>query len=70
MFHGIFHFPRSLIWAKMFPLHLDMCNGSVSEWGFLSVQYALRFWQELSLWFHLDHRPVNYMIRIVYIFLQ
>jgi hypothetical protein len=40
MFHGIFHFPRSLIRAKMFPLHLDMCNGLVPEWGFFSVQYA------------------------------
>jgi hypothetical protein len=42
--HGILHFPCSLIWAKMFPLHLELCNGSVPEWGFLSVQYALGFW--------------------------
>jgi hypothetical protein len=43
-FHGILHFPCSLIWAKMFPLHLDLRNGSVLEKGFLSIQYALRFW--------------------------
>ena len=42
--HGILHFPCSLIWAKMSPLHLDLCNGSVPERGFFSVQYALRFW--------------------------
>jgi hypothetical protein len=44
LFHGIFHFPCSLIWAKMFPLHLDLCNGLVPERGFLFVQYTLRFW--------------------------
>ena len=70
MFHVILHFPHSLIWAKVFPLHLDLCNGLVPEWGFLSVQYALRFWKVFSLRFNLDHRPVNYMIRIMYIFLQ
>jgi hypothetical protein len=42
--HGILHFPCILIWAKMFPLHLELCNGLVLEWGFLSVQYALGFW--------------------------
>jgi hypothetical protein len=42
--HGILHFPCSLIWAKMFPLHLDLCNGSVPEQGFLSIKYALGFW--------------------------
>jgi hypothetical protein len=63
--HGILHFPCSLIWAKMFPLHLDLCNGSVPELGFPSVQYALGFWQEFSLRFHLDHRPVSYMISIM-----
>jgi hypothetical protein len=38
--HGILHFPCSLIWAKMSPLHLDLCNGSVSERGFFFVQYV------------------------------
>jgi hypothetical protein len=33
-FHGILHFPCSLIWAKMFRLHLYLCNGSVPEAGF------------------------------------
>ena len=42
--HGIIHFPCSLIYAKMSPLHLYLCNGSVPERGFLSVQYALGFW--------------------------
>jgi hypothetical protein len=42
--HGILHFPCSLIWAKMFPLHLDLCNGSVPERCFLFFQYALGFW--------------------------
>ena len=68
--HGILHFPCSRIWAKMSPLHLYLCNGSVPERGFLSVQYALGFWYKFSLQFHLDHRPVNYMISIMYIFLQ
>jgi hypothetical protein len=31
MFHGILQFPCSFIKPKVFPLHLDMCNGFVPE---------------------------------------
>jgi hypothetical protein len=40
LFHGICHFPRRLIEAKMFPLHLDLCNGwFLSGVSFLSSMH-------------------------------
>ena len=54
----------------MLPLHLYLSYGSIPEHGDLLVEDGQWLGLELSLKFHLNHIPINYMINIVYIFLK
>ena len=68
--HGILQLPRSLIGTVVLPLHLYLSNGLVSEHRDLLVEDVQWLNLELSLGFHLDHIPINHMVRIMYIFLK
>jgi hypothetical protein len=62
--------PPSLIRTKVLPLHLYISDGSVLR----NVTFLSRMHNgsilELSPLFHLDHNPINHMVRIMYIFLK
>ena len=68
--HGILQLPRSLTGTIELPLHLYLSNGSVLEHCDLLVEDAQWLSLELFLGFHLDHIPINHMVRIMYIFLK
>ena len=68
--HGILQLPRSFFKTVVLPLHLYLSYCSVSEHCDLPSEDAHGIDLELSLWFHLHHIPIYYMVRIMYIFLK
>ena len=68
--HLIHHLPCSFIWPRVLPVHLNLLDCSIPEHEHLSLQYTLKFWLELSIWLHLQYRPVNHMINIFNILLK
>ena len=68
--HGILQLPRSLFRSVVLPLYLYLPYGSVSKHCDLPIEDAHWLNSELSLRFHLDHIPINHMVRVMYIFLK
>ena len=68
--HGILQLPRILFRSVVLPLHLYMSYGLILEHGDLPVEDAQWLSLELSLEFHLNHIPINHMVRVMYIFLK
>ena len=68
--HGILQFPCSFFRTVVLPLHLYLSYCSVPEHCDLPGEDAHRLDLELSLWLHLHHIPIYYMVRIMYIFLK
>ena len=68
--HGILQLPHSLIQNIVLPLHLYISNGSIPKHCDLVFEDAQWLSLELSLGFHLNHIPINHIVRIMYIFLK
>ena len=68
--HGIVQLQHSLLRTIVLPLHLYLSNGSIPEHCDLFVEDAQWLGLELSLGFHLNHIPINHMVRVMYIFLK
>ena len=68
--HGILHLPCSLFRILMLPLHLYLPYGSVWEHFDLPVEDVHWLDLQLSLRFHLNHIPIDHMVRIMYISLK
>ena len=68
--HGILQLPHSFFRTVVLPFHLHLSYFSVPEHCDLPSEDAHRLDLEISLWFHLHHIPIYYMVRIMYIFLK
>ena len=68
--HGILQLQHNLFRSVMLPLHLYLPYGSDLEHCDILVEDAHSIDLELSLGFHLNHIPIYYMVRIMYIFLS
>ena len=68
--HGILQLPCSLFRTVVLPLHLYLYNGSIPEHCDIPVEDAHWLDSKLSLEFHLNHIPINHMVRIMYIVLK
>ena len=68
--HGILQLQCSLFGIVVLSLHLYLPYGSVLEHCDLPVEDEHWIYLELSLWFHLHHISIYYMVRIMYIFLK
>ena len=54
----------------MFPLHLYLSNGSIPEQCFSPFYHAQGLRLKLSLWFHLNHSPINNIVRVINILIK
>ena len=68
--HGILQLPCSFFRTVVLPLHLHLSYCSILEHCDLPGEDAHRLDLELSLWFHLYHIPIYYIVRIMYIFIK